>query len=63
MNAFLRRFLMHYEVYRRYPSGGCPPCATHGARPAPDANQDANNLWSAAADRVVSYEMVVANHV
>jgi hypothetical protein len=24
MNAFLRRFLMHYEVYRRYPLGRLP---------------------------------------
>jgi hypothetical protein len=24
MNTFLRRFLMHYEVYRRYPLGRLP---------------------------------------
>jgi len=28
---FLRRFLMHYGIYRRYPWGCCPPCAMHGA--------------------------------
>ena len=42
MRTFLRRFLMHYGIYRRYPWGCCPPCATHGALPAPDANQGAN---------------------
>jgi hypothetical protein len=24
---FLRCLLMHYGIYRRYPWGGCPPCA------------------------------------
>jgi hypothetical protein len=24
MNAFLRRFLMHYGIYRRYPLGRLP---------------------------------------
>jgi hypothetical protein len=34
---------MHYGIYRRYPWGGCPPCAMRGATLSPDANQDANN--------------------
>jgi hypothetical protein len=42
MRPFVRRFLMHYGIYRRYPLGLLPALRMHGALLAPDANQGAN---------------------
>jgi hypothetical protein len=35
MHAFLRRFLMHYGIYRRYPLGRLPALRMRGAPPGP----------------------------
>jgi hypothetical protein len=36
MRAFIKRFLMHYGIYRRYPWDGFPPCAMRGAPLSPE---------------------------
>jgi hypothetical protein len=44
MHAFLRRFLMHYGIYRRYPLGGFPPCVMRGVPLSPDAHHRPGSL-------------------
>jgi hypothetical protein len=38
MRAFIKRFLMHYGIYRRYPLGRFPALQMRGVSLSPDAN-------------------------
>jgi hypothetical protein len=40
MNAFLRRFLMHYGIYRRYPLGWLPALRMAHRAPLKPQNPD-----------------------
>jgi hypothetical protein len=45
MLAFIKCFLLHYGIYRRYPLGRFPPCAMRGAPLSPDAMRLSRRLF------------------